>query len=122
MSSERVFSPFSSLLSWMRLQRFMASSLPALPLPGTGQFKVGRVWVRLRGLPDKGSKSEDEKGEWGCWEMEMVTGSAPRVSVSSSSSSSGDSENSSKRNSSTETEEKIVFPPVRQVEGGFLGA
>ncbi|KAK6306181.1 hypothetical protein J4Q44_G00231060 [Coregonus suidteri] len=40
MSSERVFSPFSSLLSWMRLQRFMASSLPALPLPGTGQFKT----------------------------------------------------------------------------------
>lgn len=95
MSSERVFSPFSlfsSLHSLMWLQHFMASSLPAIP--GTGQFRVGRVWVRLRGLPDQGSMAEDEEGAWGCWGptwgMEMVTGSGPRVPVSSS--SSGDSD------------------------------
>lgn len=86
MSSDKV-PLFSSPLSWMRLHLLRASALAAIPV--RGQLKVGRVWVRLRGLPDQSSVPGDV-GSWrtGLWRKSLLSG--PGLSVSSS--SSGDSD------------------------------
>lgn len=84
-SSDNV--PHFSSLSWMRLQRLRASAFAAIPV--RGQVKVGRVWVRLRGLPSQSSVGDERGSERRPWGVQLPL-SGPGLSISSS--SSGDSD------------------------------
>lgn len=85
MSSDNV--PHFSSLSLMRLHRLRASAFAAMPV--RGQVKVGRVWVRLRGLPSQSSVGDERGSERRPWGVQLPL-SGPGLSTSSS--SSGDSD------------------------------
>lgn len=90
MSSESVFSSFSSQVSWMRLHLNVLSSRARRPAAAS-RVRLGSVWVRLRGLWPSQSTDVGEVGAAGAM-PDRSSDSQLSFRSASPSSSSGDSD------------------------------